>query len=114
MYYLYGSLIIISENNIRIGEIAMTCFVECLPSNSAARIPFPARSGILIFMLGLAVCRLSVLSCVVSGSGPDTKYKDLFLLLLLLLLFWTTNGKSSLIESARFGVSFNSWTRNTS
>ena len=31
----------------------------------------PVGLGILISILGLVVCSLSVLSCVVSGGGPD-------------------------------------------
>ena len=45
--------------------------MESLPSNPAARVRFPAGSGILISVLGLGVCPLSVLSCVVFGGGPD-------------------------------------------
>ena len=45
--------------------------VESLPSNLAARVRFPAGSGILISVLGLGVCVLCVLSCIVFGGGPD-------------------------------------------
>ena len=51
-------------------SVAMVWSVESLPSNLAARVRFPAGSGILISVLGLGVCPLcSVL--VVFGGGPD-------------------------------------------
>ena len=49
----------------------MAWSVESLPSNPAARVRFPAGSGILISVLGLGVCPLFVLSCVVLDGGPD-------------------------------------------
>ena len=48
----------------------MAWSVESLPSNPAARVRFQVGSGILIFVLGLGVCILCVLSCV-SDGGPD-------------------------------------------
>ena len=53
-------------------SVAVAWSVESLPSNPAARVPFPAGSGILISVLGLGVCPfVFVLSCVASGGGPD-------------------------------------------
>ena len=43
--------------------------VKSLPSNPAARVRFLAGSGILIYILGLGVYVLCVLSSVVSGGG---------------------------------------------
>ena len=40
-------------------------------SNPAAGVRFRVRSEILIYILGLDVCPLSVLPCVVFGGGPD-------------------------------------------
>ena len=43
----------------------MAWSVEALPSNPAARVRFPAESGILVSVLGLGVCPLcSVLCCL--------------------------------------------------
>ena len=49
----------------------MACSGESLPSNPAAQVRFLAGSGILISILVLGVCPMSLLSCVVSGGGPD-------------------------------------------
>ena len=48
----------------------MAWSVKFLPPNPTARVRFPAGPGIIISILGLDVW-LCVLSCVVSGSGPD-------------------------------------------
>ena len=53
-------------------SVAVVWSVESLPSNPARRVQFPAGSGILIYIMGFGVCPLScVLSCAVSGGGPD-------------------------------------------
>ena len=50
----------------------MAWSVEPLPSDTAARVRFPAGSGIVIPNLVLGVCPLScVLSYAVSDGGPD-------------------------------------------
>ena len=50
--------------------VAMAWSVESLPSNPAARVGFPAGTGILIYVLGLGVCPLSVF-CPVLSSAED-------------------------------------------
>ena len=51
--------------------VAVAWLVESLLSNPAARVQFPTESGILIPILGLVVSFVCVLSCAVSGGGPD-------------------------------------------
>ena len=49
---------------------AVAWSVKSLPSSPAARVRFPAGSGILILSWDW-VCVLCVLSCVVFDGGPD-------------------------------------------
>ena len=42
-----------------------------MSSNPVAQVRFPAELGILITILGLGVSFVCVLSCIVSGRGPD-------------------------------------------
>ena len=51
---------------------AVAWSVESLPSNPAARVRFPAGSGILISVLGLGVCPLSVFFPVLSSAEALT------------------------------------------
>ena len=60
-----------SNHSLQRISVAVAWSVESLPSNPATRFRFPAGSGLLIFVLGLGVCPLCVLSCVVFGGGPD-------------------------------------------
>ena len=48
-------------------SVAVAWSVEFLVSNLAARVRFPAGSGILISVLGLGVCPLSVFCPVLSS-----------------------------------------------
>ena len=53
-------------------SVAVAWSVECLPSNPAARVRFPAGSGILIAILGLGVCPLFVFCPVLSRAEALT------------------------------------------
>ena len=53
-------------------SIAVAWSVESVPSNPAARVRFPAGSGILIPILGLGVCPLSVFCPVLSPAEALT------------------------------------------
>ena len=52
--------------------VAVAWSVESLLSNPAARVRFPAGSGILISVLGIGCVSFDcVTSCVIFGGGPD-------------------------------------------
>ena len=54
-------------------SVAVVWCLKYLPSNRASRVRLPAMSEILISLQGLGVCVsfVCILSCVVSGDGPD-------------------------------------------
>ena len=71
MQYLKGNFIVFFLAVYIYRSVTVTWPVECLPSKPAARVRFPAESGILISVLGFGVSFIYVLSCVVFGGCPD-------------------------------------------
>ena len=56
----------------QVRSVAVVWPVESLPSNPAARVRFPAGSGILISVLGLGVCPFSLFCPVLSSAEALT------------------------------------------
>ena len=72
MYTHFGRRYLFFEITI----VAVAWSLESLASNPAARVLLPARSGILILVLGLSVCPLSVFCPVLSSAEAYHTFRE--------------------------------------